>query len=81
MIYIIYGYFMIIVCISELSTASGDSAKSSNRSTALSGWRLPRQEMVDPPPHRGNPAAELSWVCLKIVYPIVPNGFADHYPY
>ena len=21
------------------------------------------------------------WVCLKIVYPIVPNGFADHYPY
>ena len=20
------------------------------------------------------------WVCLKIVYPIVPNGFADHYP-
>ena len=22
-----------------------------------------------------------SWVCLKIVYPIVPNGFADHYPY
>ena len=20
-------------------------------------------------------------VCLKIVYPIVPNGFADHYPY
>ena len=21
-----------------------------------------------------------SWVCLKIVYPIVPNGFADHYP-
>ena len=19
------------------------------------------------------------WVCLKIVYPIVPNGFADHY--
>ena len=23
----------------------------------------------------------LIWVCLKIVYPIVPNGFADHYPY
>ena len=22
-----------------------------------------------------------TWVCLKIVYPIVPNGFADHYPY
>ena len=21
------------------------------------------------------------WVSLKIVYPIVPNGFADHYPY
>ena len=21
------------------------------------------------------------WVCLKIVHPIVPNGFADHYPY
>ena len=21
-----------------------------------------------------------NWVCLKIVYPIVPNGFADHYP-
>ena len=21
------------------------------------------------------------FVCLKIVYPIVPNGFADHYPY
>ena len=21
------------------------------------------------------------WVCLKIVYPIVPNGFHDHYPY
>ena len=21
------------------------------------------------------------WVCLKIVYPIVPNGFADPYPY
>ena len=21
------------------------------------------------------------WVCLKIVYPIVPNGFADYYPY
>ena len=21
------------------------------------------------------------WVCLKIVNPIVPNGFADHYPY
>ena len=21
------------------------------------------------------------WVCLKIAYPIVPNGFADHYPY
>ena len=21
------------------------------------------------------------WICLKIVYPIVPNGFADHYPY
>ena len=21
------------------------------------------------------------WVCLKIVYPIVPNGFADHYPH
>ena len=21
-----------------------------------------------------------TWVCLKIVYPIVPNGFADHYP-
>ena len=20
------------------------------------------------------------WVCLKIVYPIVPNGFHDHYP-
>ena len=20
------------------------------------------------------------WVCLKIVYLIVPNGFADHYP-
>ena len=20
------------------------------------------------------------WVCLKIVYPIVPNGFADPYP-
>ena len=20
------------------------------------------------------------WVCLKIVYPCVPNGFADHYP-
>ena len=20
------------------------------------------------------------WLCLKIVYPIVPNGFADHYP-
>ena len=20
------------------------------------------------------------WVCLKIVYPIVPNGLADHYP-
>ena len=25
--------------------------------------------------------AEMMWVCLKIVYPIVPNGFADHYPY
>ena len=23
----------------------------------------------------------VKWVCLKIVYPIVPNGFADHYPY
>ena len=23
----------------------------------------------------------LTWVCLKIVYPIVLNGFADHYPY
>ena len=23
----------------------------------------------------------LIWVCLKIVYPIVPNGFADHDPY
>ena len=22
----------------------------------------------------------VTWVCLKIVYPIVPNGFADHYP-
>ena len=22
-----------------------------------------------------------TWVCLKIVYPIVPNGFADHYTY
>ena len=22
-----------------------------------------------------------TWVCLKIVYPIVPDGFADHYPY
>ena len=21
------------------------------------------------------------WVCLKIVYPNQPNGFADHYPY
>ena len=21
------------------------------------------------------------WVCLKIVYPEKPNGFADHYPY
>ena len=21
------------------------------------------------------------WVCLKIVYPFLPNGFADHYPY
>ena len=21
------------------------------------------------------------WVCLKMLYPIVPNGFADHYPY
>ena len=21
-----------------------------------------------------------TWVCLKIVYPIVPNGFHDHYP-
>ena len=21
------------------------------------------------------------WVCLKIVYPKKPNGFADHYPY
>ena len=21
------------------------------------------------------------WMCLKIVYPIVPNVFADHYPY
>ena len=21
------------------------------------------------------------WVCLKMVYPFVPNGFADHYPY
>ena len=20
------------------------------------------------------------WVCLKIVYPEKPNGFADHYP-
>ena len=20
------------------------------------------------------------WVCLKIVYPFLPNGFADHYP-
>jgi hypothetical protein len=20
------------------------------------------------------------WVCLKIVYPFIPNGFADHYP-
>ena len=26
-------------------------------------------------------AARSTWVCLKIVYPIVPNGFADHYPY
>ena len=43
-------------------------------------------------PEVQNPAAESSailqpssfimqWVCLKIVYPIVPNGFADHYPY
>ena len=24
---------------------------------------------------------QIIWVCLKIVYPIVPNGFADHYPY
>ena len=24
---------------------------------------------------------ESRWVCLKMVYPIVPNGFADHYPY
>ena len=22
-----------------------------------------------------------NWVCLKIVYPFLPNGFADHYPY
>ena len=22
-----------------------------------------------------------AWVCLKIVYPFLPNGFADHYPY
>ena len=22
----------------------------------------------------------LIWVCLKIVYPEKPNGFADHYP-
>jgi hypothetical protein len=21
------------------------------------------------------------WVCLKIVYPFLPNGFHDHYPY
>ena len=26
-------------------------------------------------------AKNLMWVCLKIVYPIVPNGCADHYPY
>ena len=26
-------------------------------------------------------AALYIWVCLKIVYPIVPNGFHDHYPY
>ena len=24
---------------------------------------------------------ETTWVCLKIVYPFLPNGFADHYPY
>ena len=30
--------------------------------------------------HSGKYISDI-WVCLKIVYPIVPNGFADHYPY
>ena len=27
-----------------------------------------------------HPSIPAIWVCLKIVYPCVPNGFADHYP-
>ena len=40
-----------------------------------------------PPPgrqalNRAPPSTLTStWVCLKIVYPNQPNGFADHYPY
>ena len=32
-------------------------------------------------PHIETLSGNSVWVCLKIVYPIVPNGFADHYPY
>ena len=26
-------------------------------------------------------SSEKIWVCLKIVYPFLPNDFHDHYPY
>ena len=43
----------------ELSTASGFGEI--KKTVHPSVVRLLRQEMEDPPPHRGNPAAELSW--------------------
>ena len=31
--------------------------------------------------HQNRGRGGTTWVCLKIVYPKKPNGFADHYPY
>ena len=39
----------------------------------LQHWTCPPRSVLVMP--------DVKWVCLKIVYPEKPNGFADHYPY
>ena len=43
-------------------------------------WRSRSRGSSENPLQPGHLSLIPTWVCLKIMYPIVPNGFHDHYP-